>query len=135
MKRTLFLFASSLLIAGPALAEEPIDPSEYDDHPAVENNLGAMGSQDAAAVIAQETGGASGAANGEITIHYDGSNIRVYSGLNKVELIPTGADGWSGAYTVQTNAIMFQPTGRPQLECPEQSTAGWYGPCKIPQLD
>lgn len=121
-----------------AFAEDPLPPPEYDDHPAVENNTGAMPTgSDAVANIQAETGGsAAGTEDGEITIYYDGTGIKVYSGLNKVEVIPTGSDGWIGSYLVETGNIKFTPAGRPQLDCEAQSGAsGWYGPCKLPEIE
>jgi len=100
-----------------------------------ENNLGPIaGGEQAVANIQQETGGANGTEVGEITIFNDGTAIRVYSGVAKVEVIPTGSDGWTGSYSIESGKILFHPTGRPELECYAQESANWYGPCKLPEV-
>lgn len=117
--------------------EEEIEgPIYYDDEPEYHDNTGAISNSDNAAdIVKADNGGSNGTEDGEITIFHDSSGIKVYSGFNKVEVIPPGSDGWVGSYDVESSQILFRPAGRPQLECPQQSgSAGWFGPCKLPEV-
>lgn len=75
---------------------------------------------------------AMGTVQGEITLYKTSSGIEVYSGYNKVEVIPNNSEGWVGKFPlIESSMIKFQPAGRPVLQCPLQDVANWYGPCKM----
>ena len=102
------------------------------------DNTGALNaSTDNTADISTEGGGAAaaGTMNGEITIFRTDSGVEVYSGQNKVEVIPTGSDGWVGSISDNGSDINFHPAGRPELNCPSEAVGSWFGPCKIKEED
>ena len=133
IKKLLYLTIALVFVTGTSWAQEEEYSGPYDDEPVYENNLGALNNEDAAAVITGESGGANGTAQGEITIYSDTAGVKVYSGLNKVEVIPPNSDGWVGSYTLESSSIRFHPAGRPVLDCPAQDAPGWFGPCKVPE--
>lgn len=136
MKKLLItlLLPGLLLASGVSAQEEEEYSGPYDEEPVYQNNLGALNTESVTADIASESGGANGTEEGEVTIFYDGTGIRVYSGQNKVEMIPTGSDGWVGAWVLSSDKIDFHPSGRPALICPRQdANPSWFGPCKLPE--
>lgn len=135
----LVLSGLCLLLASTSVSaqdtEVPFDEAALEDDDSMyPNNLGPLDSGSTVADIAAESENANGTAEGEITIYRDASGVKVYSGPNKVEVIPTGSDGWVGSYTVESSRILFHPAGRAELECAAQAASGWYGPCKLPNV-
>lgn len=112
-----------------------IEPTPwYENEPQYENNLGALNTGDTSADIISEGNSedVSGAQKGEITLRLTEMGVDIYSGLNKVEAIVRASDGWTGAIEEETTShIIFHPSGRPELKCPKQDLANWYGPCKL----
>ncbi len=100
---------------------------------ALPNNTGATTGADNSADIMAEAGGAaaSGVVADKITIHRTVSGVDVYNGLNKVEAINEGSEGWVGTIEDNGSSIQFRPAGRPVLNCASQSLSGWYGPCEM----
>lgn len=104
-----------------------------EEEPTLTDNTGALGvaSEATTSVDIIADASATGTKEGEITLFKNDAGVEIYSGLAKVEVIPTGSDGWTGALVVGTGDILYTPAGRPQLSCPAQALANWYGPCKI----
>ena len=137
MKRLILamLIPGMMLASNVCAQEEEENSGPYDNEPAYQNNLGATNTESVAADIASESGGANGTKDWEVTIFNDSTGIRVYSGQNKVEVIPTGSDGWVGAWSLSSGQIDFHPSGRPALVCPQQTAnPSWFGPCKLPEV-
>lgn len=139
MKRHLALLLAVSAITFPSFAQDVEEPfvccENYD--PAVDSpvNLAALSSGDQISNIEGESGGASGAKDGEITLFFDTAGANIYSGVNRVETIARGSDGWTGAILEESSDhIVYQPAGRPALTCEVQSgMSGWFGPCKVPE--
>lgn len=108
-----------------------------EEEPDYSNNTGATGASSSTSVVdvnTENTQEVTGTKEGEITIYKTDSGVEVYSGLNKVESIPEGSDGWVGQIQESSSMINFTPAGRPKLDCPAQDIANWYGPCKLPEV-
>lgn len=129
MKRIFLVAIGALLLSAQTARADLVE-----EEPDFTDNTGALGvSTDAAtSVDIIKDVDANGMKDGEITIKKtSGVGVDVFSGLAKVEAIPEGSDGWTGSLVVNSDEILYTPAGRPQLSCPAQSLAGWYGPCKI----
>lgn len=137
-------FAACLAIgvlSFPAFAQEVEEPficcENYD--PAVDSpvNLAALTTGDQVSNIEGESGGAVGAKDGEITLQFSSSGASIFSGLNKVETIARGSDGWTGSILEEeSDHVVYQPAGRPALTCESQpGMSGWFGPCKVPEQE
>ncbi len=129
MKKITLLLLSILISALPVFADLVEEEPDFTD------NTAALGTGDNYADTENENGEAVGTKEGEVTLLRTVEGFDVYSGLNKVEAIPTGSDGWVGQIVDETENVLFTPAGRPQLDCPAQDVANWYGPCKAVQQD
>ena len=114
---------------------EPTPWYENNDQVAYQDNTGPLAStssDNTADIVNEADAGTSGALKGEITLKLrDGDIAEVYANGNLVEKFIKGA-GTVGDITAQSiSAVEFTPAGRPVLHCPAQSTAGWFGPCKL----
>ena len=105
---------------------------ENNDQVPYPNNTGALGTGDNSADIT--TGSDSdtaGALKGEITLKQREGITEVFSNGNLVEQLVDGVGGTGAIRDVTMSAIRFEPTGRPELNCPAQDHTGWFGPCTI----
>lgn len=126
--KMIMLALCMLVLASTCMAELVQEAPQYP------NNTGALATgEEAADIVSENSGGTVGAQEGEITLYRSSVGVDVYSGYNKVESITNNSDGWVGGVDIETNSIKFTPAGRPQLDCPAQSLANWYGPCKLVQ--
>lgn len=125
------LLALLLLLVAPIVAYAQYVEEEIP----LPDNTGALGTGDNAADISMSGGSQEevmGTKEGEITLRTIEAGIEVFTGFNKVEMIPRESDGWVGSFTFDMSSIKFRPAGRPELDCPAQELAHWFGPCKIP---
>lgn len=113
-------------------SEEETPFYENNDQVPYPNNTGALGNGDNSADIT--TGSESdtaGALKGEITLKQREGITEVFSNGNLVEQLVEGVGSTGAIRDVSMTAIRFEPTGRPELNCPAQDHAGWFGPCTI----
>ena len=128
IKKTL-LFIGLLCCFGP-----PAHAQLIEEEPTYDDNTGALstGGTDAAADITSDSESTVlGTKDGEITLFKTDAEVVVYSGLNRVEHIQDASDGWVGSFQFESDTIKFTPSGRPELNCPAQTLASWFGPCKL----
>lgn len=104
-----------------------------EEEPSYQNNLDPLSEgSETANITNTEMEEVSGTAEGRITLKRTDGGIEVYSGRNRVEWIPQHSEGWVGSIREDGGALLFHPTGRPELLCPHQGeSSGWYGPCEI----
>lgn len=143
MKKMLVLLMIGVVcVAIPAFADEVYVDTSNDayvpDLTGVPDNTGPLGTGDNAADIESEhNDDTAGVQKGQITIHRTDAGFEVFSSLNKVELILADAAGSSvsegsvGKVTTNGSSLKFEPAGRPELQCPGQEYADWYGPCTL----
>ena len=134
-----FMTAVSVNAQETEVAAEPTPWYENNDQVAYQDNTGplaAISSDHTADIVNEADTGTSGAHKGEITLKLrDGDIAEVYANGNLVEKFIKGA-GTVGDITDQSlSAVEFTPAGRPVLHCPAQSTAGWFGPCKLEESE
>lgn len=138
MRRTLTLIATVALLVGVnAYAEDEeqaeLSPEVLAELAALPDNTQATSNVGNTASIIEEEGssGGSGAIPDKVTLHRTSAGVDVYNGLNKVEAINEGSDGWVGHIEDNGSSMSFEPSGRPHLTCPSQAISNWYGPCEI----
>lgn len=134
MKKAIALLTLGLLtIYTPVMAQDE-NSGVIPEEPTFTDNTQATNTEANPVNVVDGTGsgqGGSGAVNGEITILRTSAGVDVYSGMNKVEVIDSGSDGWVGRVQDNSSYIDFTPTNRPKLKCDAQSLSGWFGPCKL----
>jgi hypothetical protein len=105
---------------------------ENNDQVPYPDNTGALGTGDNSAdITAGLDSDTTGALKGEITLKQREGIIEVFSNGNLVEQLVDGVGSTGAIKDTATSAIRFEPTGRPELSCPAQEHAGWFGPCTI----
>jgi len=147
-KITLALSIATMAWSNLALAEEdevtfmgPYDSAGQAVLDGADLNTGALSQGDTTAEIISPDSNSNneevaGAVKGEITLRETDAGIDVVSGFAKVESIAKNSDGWVGQIkSASSSMIRFQPSGRPELECPAQELANWFGPCKVPEAN
>ena len=136
MKYTAILLTAALLVGVNAYAEDEeqaeLSPEVLAELAQLPDNTGATSNVGNTASIIEEEGGAgAGAIPDKVTIHRTSAGVDVYNGLNKVEAIDEGSDGWVGHIEDNGSSMAFHPAGRPNLDCPSQNISDWFGPCEI----
>lgn len=138
VQMTSMLTCVALLLVGIPSAIAQTEPEEetpfYENNDQVPypNNTGALGTGDNSADIT--TGSESdtaGALKGEITLKQREGITEVFSNGNLVEQLVEGVGSTGAIRDISMSVIRFEPTGRPELNCPAQEHAGWFGPCTI----
>lgn len=115
-----------------AQTAEDVPYYENNDQVPYPDNTGALGTGDNSAdITAGSDTDTAGALKGEITLKQRENIIEVFSNGNLVEQLVDGVGSTGAIRETSTNVIRFEPTGRPELNCPAQEHAGWFGPCTI----
>jgi hypothetical protein len=140
MTRTIYL--ATILVTLPLIVEATTYASaqteeeapwyENNDQVPYPNNTAALGTGDNSAdITSQRDTDLTGALKGEITLKQRDNIVEVFSNGNLVEQLVEGI-GSTGTVTDASNMrMLFEPAGRPALECPAREHAGWFGPCTM----
>lgn len=139
MKRITMALALAVFCGLPIAA---VNAEIIEEEPDLTDNTGPLEGVDSGTVtsvdVVSETEQAeTGTIKGELTIFKksDGSGYEIFSSEAKVEAITADSEGWVGKIAEGSSSLRFTPAGRPELECPAESISGWYGPCKIPEVN
>jgi hypothetical protein len=138
MNHKLLAITSAIVLATcsavSAWAETAEDTPWYENNDQVPypNNTGALGTGDNSAdITTHNDSDLVGALKGEITLKQRDDIVEVFSNGNLVEQLVQGVGSTGSVIDASSTRVVFEPTGRPALECPVQEHAGWFGPCTI----
>lgn len=132
MTITVLALVSFLAPHGWAETEDEIPWYENNDQVPYPNNTAALGTGDNSAdITTQHDSQLVGALKGEITLKQRDDIVEVFSNGNLVEQLVQGIGSTGTVVDASGMRVLFEPTGRPALECPAQEHAGWFGPCTI----
>jgi hypothetical protein len=130
----ILMFAGIVTAHSSSFAEEPVPWYENEQNVPYPDNTKALqdSTDNSVDILHRSSDDKALALQGEIMLKMREDIAEIYSNGNLVEQIVKGVGSTGVVTSIETDALRFTPTGRPELTCPSKDTI-WFGPCRVEQ--